>query len=130
MSALYEGVMVERGEHVDDGGLKLPAALTEDFRCGLLDRPGVLVGSPVDQRVEYVSHRHDATGQGDRVSGQSAGSFTALAPLGWAGPSVSTWPPPRDGESVTGASASCAVNVHPTPGSLSTVSVPPISCIR
>ena len=47
-----------------------PAALARDLAGGLVGRPGVLVGSPMREGVEHVSHRDKTTHERDRGSRQ------------------------------------------------------------
>jgi hypothetical protein len=57
----YKGVVVERFECFDDGRIEVSAALAQDFSGSFVDWPGLLVRSSMRERVEYVSHRDQAT---------------------------------------------------------------------
>ena len=52
----YKGVVVECFERFDDGGVEVSAALAEDLGDAFVDWPWLLVGSAMDECVEYVGH--------------------------------------------------------------------------
>jgi hypothetical protein len=54
----HESVVIEICEHFDYGRVKVSSALAQDLSYGFVDWPRLLVGSPMHQRVEYVSHRN------------------------------------------------------------------------
>ena len=58
--------MVEPREGLGDRGVETRAGLAEHLAHGGLDRPRVLVGTPVRERVEDVGDSDDAAGQRDR----------------------------------------------------------------
>jgi hypothetical protein len=58
-------------EGVDDGGVELDTVESPDLRCGIVDRPRVLVGASVGEGVEHIGERDDAGRERNPLAFQS-----------------------------------------------------------